>query len=419
MIGMLYVYKSMPNKLQNWKSPAIFISFIVMMAGLFTSRPLLSAAIGIFVLLSFFHNDLKGHLRKFITSPLLWGMTLLFIFPLISGIWSEDRQQWLNVLRIKLPLLFLPVAFAGPFAFTSKQWQWLITIFIVIILIASGWSMLNYTRDLEAINESYLRAKTMRTPLGNDHVRFSWLVSVAVLFTSWYCFHQSKRDWFWWASLIITLWLIVFLHLLAARTGLLAFYIIAIVIVGWSIARRFNIVRTATALSLLILLPIAAYIFLPSFRNRVKYVRYESGYFSKAHYLAGSSDAVRVISWRTGWQAMNAHPLIGTGFGDINSAMRGIYVSSYPSMLEADKILPSSQWLMYGVGNGWPGFLLFTSVLLLPFFIRLPYRGIWYSLNGITAFGFIFDIGLEIQFGVFIYCFTILCCGKWLEAEKV
>jgi len=36
---------------------------------------------------------------------------------------------------------------------------------------------------------------------------------------------------------------------------------------------------------------------------------------------------------------------------------------------EGDKILPGSEWLIYGAGAGWPGLLLFTFCMLIPFFL--------------------------------------------------
>ncbi len=120
-------------------------------------------------------------------------MSLLFILPLISGIWSEDKKEWLNILRIKLPLLVLPLAFASPFIFSPKQWQALAFIFIALITAGTVWSMFHYVPDMAAVNEGYLRAKTMITPLEDDHVRFSWLISMAVLFTAWLWWQQKEQ----------------------------------------------------------------------------------------------------------------------------------------------------------------------------------------------------------------------------------
>ena len=88
-------------------------------------------------------------------------------------------------------------------------------------------------------------------------------------------------------------------------------------------------------------------------------------------------------------------------------------------MLEADKIYPSSEWLMYGAGCGWPGMLVFTFIMAVPFLLPVSNKLLWWLLNSTVAFSFLFDIGLEVQFGIFIYSFIVLWWWKWLKTEKV
>ena len=170
---------------------------------------------------------------------------------------------------------------------------------------------------------------------------------------------------------------------------------------------------------LLIALPLIAYKTVPTFQNRVKYFLYDKEYFEKAHYLSGSTDAVRVISLKAGWNVMKEQPAAGVGFGDILIKANEWYDVNYPQMIEADKIYPSSEWLMYGTGCGWPGFIVFSFIMLIPFLVKTNNKLLWWLLNGTAAFSFLFDIGLEVQFGVFIYSFIILWWWKWLSAEKV
>ena len=426
MNGMLYVYKSMTGKLQNeWRSPIIFILMIIMMAALFFSRAVLSAGIITFTVVSFIHPDLKKHIRHFFVSPLLWGMSLLFFLPLISGLWSDDKKEWLEMIRVKLPLLFLPLAFAGPIYFSKKQWQWLACFFIALITIATIWSMFHYVNNMSAANEGYLRAKTIITPLENDHVRFSWLISVAALLSGWLSVTKRKESkTVSWVLAILLAWLVIFLHILAARTGLISFYIMLIGAAIWLIIKKAIPIAigrkyAAALLILLIALPVFAYLSLPTFHNRVKYFLYDHEYFKETHYLPGANDAVRVISLKAGWAVMNKQPGNGVGFGDVLSESKKWYGENFPQMLETDKIYPSGEWLMYGAGCGWPGILVFSFVMLIPFWIKTGNRLLWWLLNTTAAFCFLFDIGLEVQFGVFIYSFVVLWWWKWLSPKKV
>lgn len=421
MNRMLYVYKSMRNKLQHsWRSPLIFMLLIIMMAALFFSRVVLSVSMMAFVLVSFLHTDTKKHFHHFFSSPLLWGMSLLFFLPLFSGSWSEDKEEWADIVRIKLPLLFMPLAFAGPIRFSKKQWIWLGYIFTGLVTAGTVWSMFHYLSDVTTVNESYLRAKSLITPLNNDHVRFSWLVSVSVLLAGWLSVTKRKEEKLIACSLaIITVWLIIYLHILAVRTGLFSFYLMAAGIAAWLLIQKYKWKYGLLLSMLLITLPLIAYKTIPTFQNRIKYFLYDKGYFEKENYLPGSTDAVRVISLKAGWNVMKQEPLTGTGFGDILTKTKNWYRENYPPMIDADKIYPSSEWLMYGAGCGWLGFILFTVIMLYPFLLPTKNKLLWWLLNGTAAFSFLFDIGLEVQFGVFIYSFVILWWWKWLSAEKV
>ena len=404
--------------MQKNRISILFYCCVSMLAALFISRAMLSVTLAVFVVVSFIHSGIRKQIRQFFSSPLLWGMSLLFLMPLLSGLWSEDKKEWLDIIRIKLPLLFLPLAFAGPIHFSKKQWEWLGYIFIAIITLASLWSMYHYVSNFSEANEGYLQAKTIITPLENDHIRFSWLISVAALLAGWLTvIKRNENKTVSIVSAIILAWLVIFLHILAARTGLISFYIMLAGVALWLIAKKIK--YGIALLIILITLPVIAYQLLPTFQNRVNYFKYEFDFFKKANYLPGANDAVRVISIKAGWGVMNKQPLTGVGFGDLLSETKKYYESNISQMLEADKIYPSSEWMMYGAGSGWPGILLFTFVMIIPFWIKTGNPLLWCLLNATAAFSFLFDIGLEVQFGVFIYSFIILWWWKWLKTEKV
>jgi O-antigen ligase len=277
--------------------------------------------------------------------------------------------------------------------------------------------MTQYVMDTAAVNEGYLRARTLVTPLQDDHVRFSWLVAVTVLLAGWlwglnkYGLRQS------WPLPLIIAWLVIYLHILSARTGLLSFYFMLLAVIFWLVARKAKPIRAWGLLLLVVALPFAAYLALPTFRNKVKYIKYDFEYFKDAHYLPGGNDATRVISLKAGWELMNGSKLKGVGFGDINKETQDWYAVHYPQMIPSDKILPSSEWLIYGAGCGLVGFLVFTCIVFLPFFLRSKNRKRWWLLNGMVALSFLFDIGLEVQFGIFVYCFVVLMGWKWFSME--
>jgi O-antigen ligase len=366
------------------------------------------------------------HIRQFFSSPLLWGMSLLFVLPLVSGLWSEDKKEWLAMLRLKLPLLLLPLAFAAPFGFSKIQWDRLALIFIGLVTAGTLWSMFHYAGNIEAVNESYLKAKSLPAPMGNDHIRFSWLVSIAVLLAGWmiwglrYAQSRSRRAHprqtaLFITLILVTIWLIIFLHVLAARTGLFSFYMMLFIAGALLVIRKAKFFTGIAFLIGLLLLPVLAYNIFPSFQNRAKYIMYDYGYFKDMHYLPGGNDAARVISIRAGYNLLQQHPLKGTGAGDITAAVDQWDRQQYPQILESDILYPSSEWLVYGLIAGWPGLILFTAIMLVPFFIKQNRKLAWWLLHITAASGFLFDIGLEVQFGIFAYAFVVLWWWKWMD----
>ena len=410
---MLYVYKCMPNKLHNgWRAWVIFLLFTGMLLSLFISRAALSITMALFVLVSCIHREYRQQWRNFLSSRVCTGMSLLFLLPLVSGGWSDDRNTWLQLVQVKLPLILLPLAFASPFTLKPRMWEGLVYLLVLLVVAGSLWSVGHYAADPSAAEQDYLQAKTLLTPLKNDHVRFSWLVSATVLLAGWLAF-QKRQEQKVPAFLLglAAVWLAVYLHILAVRTGLFSLYGMMIACTIWLGFRKPG--YGISVLAALIVLPLLAWLLLPTFRNRVKYIRYDYAWFSKGAYLQGGNDALRVISLKAGWHLLEKHPWQGTGFGDIKKDADAWYAAEYPEMKEEEKVYPASEWLVYGAGCGWPGVLLFSVAMLLPFFARVTNKGAWWLLNATAAFSFLFDTGLEVQYGVFLYAILVLWCWKW------
>jgi hypothetical protein len=62
-----------------------------------------------------------------------------------------------------------------------------------------------------------------------------------------------------------------------------------------------------------------AYKNLPSLKNRVQYVLYDFGNYSKGIYIEGSSDGARILSLKAGFDITKQHLLSGAGFGDVQT----------------------------------------------------------------------------------------------------
>lgn len=408
----------MPIRIANGsRAVFIFVLLLALIAAPAFSRATLSICLILFMVVTVLRRNSISLVQNFFKTPLFVGMALLFLLPFVSGLWSANLQEWRGLVRIKLPLLFLPFAFAGNWQLTPKQWHWIALFFVLVIAAGTAWSFGNYWTERDAISESYLRAKVFRTPLDNDHVRFSWLVAVAALLCLW--FVETKTRWVKGIAVVSGLWFAVYLHVLAARTGLAALYLILVFYATWKLVQNRNRKTVLTVLLIAISLPLLAWQLLPTFQNRIKYFVYDYSFIRSGAYLPGGNDGNRVLSYRAGWHILKTHPF-GAGAGDVFDETNTWYASNVPNMLPTDKLYPSSEWLLYGGSTGWIGVILFTVIMLLPFFYPPPtYRFYWYALCGTAALSFLFDIGLEVQYGVFLYAFLLLWWWKWFSVQPV
>ena len=406
------------DKLTQLRKVLCLVSVVIMLSGLLFSRLLLSSGLTIFAISCFIGQSVKDKIKTFVYSPLLWSMSLLFLLPLISGLWSADILKWSQILRIKLPFFLLPLSVAGLDDFKKEDWEKIGFAFLSLVLIGAGWSLWQYLQDVQLVQAAYLRAQTIKTPLGNDHVRFSLLVSIAILTAIFLAENTQKKIR---TAVVAGLWLAtgllsIYLHVLAVRTGLICFYVGATISIVWFLAKLKNNWRYAWVLVFVISIPFVSWFAFPTFKNRISYLRYDLSFIKDNVYRTGSNDGNRLVSIKAGWELQNKHPLTGVGFGDIETETGKWYRVNYPQMTDTDRILPSSEWMIYGAGAGWPGFLLLSAIMVIPFFLKTREATIcWVLLNISMALSYLFDIGLEVQYGVFIHAFILLWWYKWLN----
>lgn len=394
----------------EWRIKAIFITIILMPGSLFISRAFLSVSLMLFIALTMIHPGVKMQWRTFLQTPLLAGTSLLFFIPLISGVWSTDTNEWLDVMVKKLPFLLLPLAFAGDWQLKEKNWLLIGYCFIVFTALACGWSLWMYWREAGSINESYLRAKTIPVPLDDDHVRFSWLVCIAVI-TAVQLMEKKTGSARWWLAAAV-IFLVVYLHVLSARTGLAMLYLFGICYALFRIRHRPRL--SVLLISGLMAIVITGWFCFPTFSNRIKYNLYDLSFIKKNEYRSGTSDGNRVASLKAGWALIGRHPLTGTGAGDIWNEVSEWYDKNVPGLQESDKLYPSNEWLVYGCMGGLPAMIIFTGVVFLPLYMKkIRDRFFWRMFHVTAIAGFLVETSLEMQHGIFIYTFFGLWWWKW------
>jgi O-antigen ligase len=390
---------------QTWKGLFLFV-VIVMIASLFISRAALSVSSVAIIVFCLFN------LKEKILKQLLIATGLTILPVVVSGLWSDNKGEWWRAVEVKIPLITVALGIAST-TISLKVWRIVVLILLAFVTLGTLWSTYQLVANYNSVLANYLKAKVIPTPLDDDHIRFSWLVVLACLLSIKSLADTRSKSIR--AVIIITVsWLVIYLHILAAKTGLICLYLSAFVlIVNFIVARKKWIVGGA-ALTTIIALPIVAVFTIPTLRNRVQYVVYDFNNYSKGNFIPGLSDGARVLSLKAGWFITRHHPLVGVGFGDMKAAVRNWHQTYQPTSFEYDRFLPLNEWLFYGTGSGVLGLICFTVGIVM--LIRMIWKAgiVEKTIVVVLLIPLITDDTLESQFGVVIFIFVLM----WLVLHQ-
>ena len=294
----------------------------------------------------------RRHLTGMLRSSLFWGLAGLYLLLLYSCWQTYDWPYYFDRLRIKLPLLILPFAWAGARRLPT---YWRQVLLAGVSLVTLG-ILLNYVLDVAAINELIRQGQALPVPRGN-HVRYSLLVALtAVIGLDGYL--RDGDRWLLGGGVF----LFFALHLLAVRSGLAVAYVgVALLAVQYGLRRK-KYRQLAVALVVLAGLPLLAYLTVPTFRTKLQYMRYELLHRNPLEDDGNYSDQGRLTSIRLGLKLWRNAPLTGVGYGNMRSEMNEEYARS-AAALEVKQ--PHNQFISALVAGGVVGLLITVACFLL------------------------------------------------------
>jgi O-antigen ligase len=201
------------------------------------------------------------------------------------------------------------------------------------------------------------------------------------------------------------IYLLIFLHILAVRSGLVVFYLSAMLMSTIYAFRQRSFRTLIIALVLAILLPVIGFLSIPSLNKRVHYMIYDLKEYLKD---GGDqySDSDRINSLLVGWEIFKDNPVIGTGIGDLKDECKIKYGDKFGP--EKYVLYPHNQYLFVLAGSGLIGLVLFLVFLWGPLWVNSNYLNMYLlAVVLVFSFGFLFDNALERSFSAGFYAFFI------------
>ncbi len=347
-------------------------------------------------------------LLQYFKRPQLWILSLYFFIVLLSGLYSEDKADWLKWVRIKLPYLVLPVAFAGLKRLNSRSFTLILYSFILIFFTSTLVILFRYYSNYTTITESFLRGSALDIPF--SHIRyslmlcFSFFCGIYLLQQKLYLFNPREK----YLQLFLSGFAFVALHILSVRSGLLALYIGLLYLAARFIISEKKFIVGMAIIALSVSVPIAAYFFVPSLHNKISYMWYDVGEYKKGE-INDNSDAMRLASMKIGLRIWQQHPMLGCGAGDLQAECAAIYQRDYPSVSLQNYRLPHNQYIWVLATTGTIGLLLFLIAFFLPPVITGLYRH-WLAVVFLLSLfsSFFSEHSLEEQMGTGFYLIFLL-----------
>ena len=325
-----------------------------------------------------------------------------FLLVLIGGLWSSDIGYWAHSVKIYLPFLILPLAFAKLPPLSKRQFYGILYIYFWVMVVACMVVLTNFFIHFTTIMDALGRGKPM--PLMREHINFSRMAAFSVfigleLWSEQYVwrFKIEKK-----LILAFTIFLFIAIHILSVRSALLVLYICLIFKGIDFIIKQKKYLIGILALSFLGAIPVLSYRFIPSFQNKVNYTVWDYGKFREG---AGTnySDSERLLSLQIGWDLFKQHWQTGLGSGDIWQAVEQKYEQL--GQKEAAK-LPHNQLLIVGIRTGIVSVLIFLIAFWLPVFYEKQHKSSLFVVFHILVFTYFwFEMPFESAFGVAFYTF--------------
>ncbi len=153
-----------------------------------------------------FTADFRSKWIRIKSNKTVWLLWLLYLLYAIGLLYSNEVNPALDSLRIKLPLLLLPLFVVSQKRITRKELAVLFTFFLSGVLISAGISL--YQVWLNSSNITYdVRLATVLVP----HIRFSLMLDLCIVWLLYYALRSKKifHSVFYWlmiCALMIVLW---------------------------------------------------------------------------------------------------------------------------------------------------------------------------------------------------------------------
>ena len=383
----------------------VYISCLMVFVGFSCSRLVISLGVIGLIVTGLLTSDIRQTVATYLRRPVYYVNSLFFLVILLSGINSTDRSQWLTFLQIKVPFLLLPLAFCGFSFFDRAFLNKLLLLFVSCMIVSVSCVMGYYVLHYDDINQHILWGGVVPVPF--SHIRYTLMLVFAFFSLIWlWEEHVTARRY---VLLAAASFFFIVIHILSSRSAWLALYagLLFYFFVYLYSSKKYLV--GGLMLIAIVIFPMVLYQLIPSFHNKITYIRYTTDQYRSGH-IDDMSDAMRIASWRVGVEIIHRHPWTGVGAGSLLTESKKVSKELFPNMKnEDDRKMPHNEFIWIWSATGIFGLLAYCIAFFYPLIAGMRYRNWLFGILYVIFFtSFLTEPSIEEQIGSVFYLLFLL-----------
>jgi O-antigen ligase len=315
--------------------------------------------------------------ESFLKNKINLGLILFYLVQVISVLFSADKADGFDILRVRMSLFILPVAFCL-IDFEQVTWRKILGFYVLIATVASVAGFI-YGIYMAKINHNlgYLYNDNISwLLLGKQAAYFGLYVNVAI-FSIVYLLNHTKEHKlnftiFLYSSLV---WLIFINYMLASKMTSISMIVVLVGISFWQTFSKKKVWQGLLLLGGFVVGIFVLYELFPTVMIRYEIIAKTNFKFDNTngenHFDSGfnekqwNSSSTRVALWQCGKEIWENKPILGTGLGDLRNALKTKYTEKNFWFALNTKRNLHSQYMDVLVSMGIVGLLVFIFVFIL------------------------------------------------------
>lgn len=228
-------------------SSIYFVGLFLLIISLPLSRFSLSVAHFVIVVNWFWEAGFKDKLKSLKLNKPALVLISFYLLHVIGLVYTSDFEFAFNDLKVKAPLLILPVIIATTKPLNQNKFNLLILFYIGAALVASFISFgILIFKDISDIREI--------SPF-ISHIRLSLNICLAIFFSGYFVFRNETPSWLKFGLSLSMIWLVIFLLISQSGTGIYVLVVASIVLAFYGLIKISKPGIKLAVIALAILIP--------------------------------------------------------------------------------------------------------------------------------------------------------------------